>query len=111
MLSEALRLMRVFHDMKQVELADRLGVSRSHLSEIESGKKEPSLDLVRRYADLFDVPVSSILFFSENLDPDRSPKQLTRVRGVIAGKVLDFLKLVERRAELNKDDAEKDEAA
>ena len=111
MLSEALRLMRVFHDMKQVELADRLGVSRSHLSEIESGKKEPSLDLVRRYADLFDVPVSSILFFSENLDPDRSPKQLTRVRGVIASKVLDFLKLVERRAELNKDDAEKDEAA
>ena len=39
MLSEALRLIRVFHDLKQTELADRLGVSKSYLSEIESGEE------------------------------------------------------------------------
>ena len=39
MLSEALRLIRVFHDMKQTELADRLSISKSYLSEIEGGEE------------------------------------------------------------------------
>lgn len=38
MLSEALRLIRVFHDMKQTELAQRLGISKSYLSEIEKDR-------------------------------------------------------------------------
>ena len=46
MLSEALRLIRVFHDVKQNELAERFGVSKSYLSEIESGKKLPSIDFI-----------------------------------------------------------------
>ena len=43
MLSEALRLTRVSHDVKQTELADRLGISKSHLSEIEKGSSSPGL--------------------------------------------------------------------
>ncbi len=43
MLGEALRLIRVFHDLKQNELARQLGVSQSHLSDIERGEKTPSL--------------------------------------------------------------------
>lgn len=98
MLSEALRLVRVFHDMKQSELVGRLGVSKSHLSEIESGKKMPSMDLVQRYADVFDLPLSSIMFFAERLDgSDGEAGKLDGARGVIAGKVLDFLKLVEAK--------------
>ena len=42
MINEALRLIRVFHDLKQFELADRLKVSKSHISEIESGNWLPS---------------------------------------------------------------------
>ena len=58
MLSEALRLIRVFHDMKQTELAQRLGISKSYLSEIESGKKPPRMDLIERYVSEFDIPSS-----------------------------------------------------
>ena len=68
MLSEALRLIRVFHDMKQTELAQRLGISKSYLSEIESGKKPPRMDLIERYASEFGIPSSSILFFAEGLE-------------------------------------------
>ena len=97
MLSEALRLIRVFHDLKQTELARRLGVSQSYLSDIERGRKTPSNELVARYAEEFDLPVSSIWFFDEKLAEGAPPKVIDRARGVIADKVLDFLRIVERR--------------
>ena len=93
MLAEALRLIRVFHDMKQQELAERLGLSKSYVSELESGKKVPSIEVIQKYSDTFDIPASSILFFSESLEHP-SPK---RAKSAIAGKVLQFLQLVESR--------------
>lgn len=98
MLFEALRLIRVFHDQSQTELAARLGISKSYLSEIESGKKQPKIELVERYSSEFGLPVSSILFFSENLEnPSDSAKAADKAKGVIARKVIDFLRLVEYR--------------
>ncbi|SMO93103.1 DNA-binding transcriptional regulator, XRE-family HTH domain [Thalassovita litoralis] len=94
MLSEALRLIRVFHDLKQHELADRLGLSKSHISELESGKKAPSMDVIQRYSDEFHIPASSILFFSESLE---NPSKAKRAKSAIAGKVLQFLQLVEAK--------------
>jgi transcriptional regulator with XRE-family HTH domain len=58
MLAEALRLIRVFHDMKQQELAERLGLSKSYVSELESGKKVPSIEVIQKYSDTFDIPAS-----------------------------------------------------
>jgi len=66
-LAEALRLLRVFHDISQTELADRLQISKSFLSEIESGKKEPTLQLLSRYATEFEISISSLLFFAEGV--------------------------------------------
>ena len=98
MLAEALRLMRVFHDVKQTELAARLDISKSHLSEIESGRKQPSLVLIDRYAAEFGIPRSSILFFAESLEsPSKSANAVKRGRGVIARKVINFLRLIEDR--------------
>lgn len=98
MLAEALRLMRVFHDLKQTELAERLGISKSHLSEIESGRKQPTLALIDRYSSEFKIPRSSILFFAEGLhDPARSANAAQRGRAVIARKVIHFLRLIEER--------------
>ena len=67
MLNHALRLMRVFHKLIQKEVAELLRISKSHISEIESGKKTPTLAVLERYASVFEVPVSSIFFFSENM--------------------------------------------
>ena len=96
MLGEALRLIRVFHDMKQVELAERLGVSKSHVSEIENGNKSPSLDLIERYSEAFKIPVSSIMIFAEELP---HAKTGDKVRSKIAGTVIDILRFVERKAD------------
>lgn len=93
---EALRLIRVFHDLKQNELADKLGISKSYLSEIEKGTKTPSLDIIEKYAKEFRVTPSSIMFFAEEL-PNAQLGE--RVRSKIAGKVIDILRFVERKAD------------
>ncbi|MEQ8970926.1 MAG: helix-turn-helix transcriptional regulator [Coleofasciculus sp. C1-SOL-03] len=91
MLNEALRLMRVFHDLSQKELAEKLGISKSYLSEIESGKKTPTLDLLNRYSQSFDIPISSIMFFSESLDEDI---KIEKLRTFVSSKILAILNLI-----------------
>ncbi|WP_083460685.1 helix-turn-helix transcriptional regulator [Gulbenkiania mobilis] len=96
MLNEALRLVRVYHDLSQSQLCVLLGISNSYLSEIESGKKQPSLDLLGKYSVRFDVPVSSLLFFSENLD---NPKITDKIRIGAARKIVSLLQWVEQKNE------------
>jgi transcriptional regulator with XRE-family HTH domain len=102
MLSEALRLIRVFHDLNQSELAKQIEISKSYLSEIEGGKKEPSLELIKKYSSKFNIPVSSIMFFAENLEAEDSiSKQARKAKGVIANKIINFLLLIESKTEEN----------
>jgi len=84
---EAIRLVRVFHDMNQTTLAERLEISKSYLSEIESGKKQVTLELLEKYADIFGMPLSSLLFFAEHVQGGTREK----VRTAIAGKVVKML--------------------
>lgn len=88
---EALRLVRVFHDMSQTVLAERLCISKSYLSEIESGKKTVTLELLQKYANLFNMPVSSLMFFSEQINDGLHSE---RFRTAIAGKALKILQWV-----------------
>ncbi|MEP3630562.1 MAG: helix-turn-helix transcriptional regulator [Hyphomicrobiales bacterium] len=100
MLSEALRLLRVYHDMKQKDLAEKLGLSSSHVSEIESGNKTPSLEVVQKYAALFKIPVSSIMFFSEQIEGVSKKSAIeTRAKNAIASKIISLLKAIELRTE------------
>jgi len=97
MQDEALRLVRVFHDMNQTKLADRLGISRSYLSEIESGKKSPTLELLQKYAETFNMPLSSLLFFAENISTATCSDS---VRAAIAGKALKMLQWIAAKDEV-----------
>ncbi len=97
MIGEALRLIRVFHDLKQFEVAERLGVSRSHISQIEKGDKEPSLELIGKYSEEFGIAPSEILFFAEGVG---SAGKGEVARKSIANKVLDMLRFVEMRTQI-----------
>ena len=67
MLGKALKLIRQFHNVKQNKFSEDIGVATSYISAIESGKKEPTLELITKYANYFNIPVSSLMLFSENL--------------------------------------------
>ena len=95
MLGEALRLIRVYHDLKQKQVAGRLEISTSYLSEIEKGHKVPTLDLIQRYSSAFGVPVSSILFFAEQVESGGS---YDRARSFVAGKMIGLMQFLEARA-------------
>ena len=95
MFGEALRLVRAFHDVSQIELASELGISRSYLSEIESGRKVPILDLLQKYSSHFNIPLSSLMLFSEQTDESRRDLDVKKMLG---SKAIAILKWIENKA-------------
>ncbi len=95
-LNEALRLLRVFHDLTQKELAEKLGIAKSYISEIESGKKDPTLKLIYQYAMHFKVSASSILFFAENL---HNQNTLETINTLASSKVLAILNFIAEQSD------------
>ena len=91
MIHKALRLLRVFNDLKSKEMALSLDISPSYLSEIENGKKAPSLVLINKYAKIFKTTSSSILFFSEKIEKEGT----MQFKNLIAKKTVDFLISIE----------------
>ncbi|MBS7294166.1 MAG: helix-turn-helix transcriptional regulator [Treponema sp.] len=71
MVNEVLRLLRVYNDIKSSELAEKLDLSSSYISELESGKKKASIDIINKYSAFFEIPSSSILLMSESLDDQK----------------------------------------
>ncbi|AWK88040.1 helix-turn-helix transcriptional regulator [Azospirillum thermophilum] len=101
MLNEALRLLRVFHDLSQKDLAAKLGVTKSYVSEIEAGKKKPTLQLLERYAQVYGMPLSSIMFFAENLGKEGTAE---RARQFVSDKVLRLMAFIAERSGKQDDD-------
>jgi transcriptional regulator with XRE-family HTH domain len=95
-LNEALRLIRIFHDLTQKDLANKLQISKSYLSEIESGKKKPTLEIITKYSEQFDIPLSSIMFFSESMDSGDNAEKL---RGFVSKKVIAILDFIAEKAD------------
>ncbi len=88
MLNEALRLVRVFHDLNKSEVAARVGLSKSYITELERNDKKVTLEVLQKYAGAFNIPVSSLMFFAEHAgDATTSEK----VRVMVAGKALKML--------------------
>ncbi len=96
MLGETLRIIRVFHDKKLIELSKEIGISPGYLSEIERGKKKPNLELLEKYAKVFKTKPSVILFFSEDLDKEKKRGSL-KIK--IRNRLMKFLKFIEEKTD------------
>lgn len=60
-LGNRVRSLRRRHGWTQVDMAEALGIDRSYLSEIETGKKDPSLRVMKTIADGFRLSLSQLL--------------------------------------------------
>ncbi|HVJ42669.1 MAG TPA: helix-turn-helix transcriptional regulator [Dongiaceae bacterium] len=88
MLNNALRLVRQFHRLSVTEVAERLNVSKSYISEIERDRKNVTIDLLQKYSDAFNIPASSLMLFAEKSGNPDFPEN-TRV--FVADKVIKML--------------------
>lgn len=68
MLGDTLRRLRGIYGYSAREMSALLGISNSYLSEIEHGKKQPSIEMLAKYSDVFGIRVSSLLRFSESYE-------------------------------------------
>jgi transcriptional regulator with XRE-family HTH domain len=53
---KAFRVIRAAFGLKQAQLADRVHITASHLSLIESGERQPSLRVINAFANAVGVP-------------------------------------------------------
>jgi transcriptional regulator with XRE-family HTH domain len=98
MINEALRLLRLYCRFSQAEMAERLSVAQSLISDIEGARKNVSMDLLERYSEAVGVPMSQLLFFAEAIEgqPVARRGQLIIAESVL--NILDKLKPAERAA-------------
>ena len=92
MVGEAMRILRSIHGVNLLVMSERIDVSPGYLSEIECGKKQPSLELIAKYAEAFDMKPSAILFFAEELNA-KGVKE--RLKGSSRDALMSLLKKLE----------------
>ncbi len=85
-----LRALRERRNMSVVTLAERSGVGRATLTNLEAGRGNPTIDTLYALADALDAALGDLID-----EPRRGPvevvraKQGTRVRGAVAARLLD----------------------
>ena len=79
-LGKAIRMCRTQRELTQTELASRACISKSYLSLIERGKRDPSFSTFQDIAAALDIPESILVFLAadtakiEALSPDLAQK-------------------------------------
>ena len=95
-MGEALRLLRIFNGYKSAELAKKLELSQSYVSELENGKKQPTMEVLDKYAKVFEMKKSTLMLFAESLEGEKI-KNDKKQRIARAG--MKLLKILERVGE------------
>lgn len=99
MINEALRLVRLYWGLSQVDLADKLSLSQSMISDIERGAREVTVEVLEKYSTQLGIRMSQLLFFAEELNGHPPQK---RGKLILANRVLDLLRALAPH-ELNND--------
>lgn len=60
-----LKLLRIAREMSAKELANKMGVSASYITEIETNNKKPSLDMINKYSEALEVKKNTIFYFDD----------------------------------------------
>lgn len=77
MLNHALRIIRKSHDIKAKYIAINLGVSPGYISEIETGKKTPNIQFLRKFAKTLGIKLSTIFLVEELLEANKYKNKLS----------------------------------
>lgn len=65
MLNTILKVTRLVNEMTIKSVAEKSGVSYSCISELEAGKKSPTITTLKSLAKIYNIRVSRLLLFEE----------------------------------------------
>ena len=99
-IGDVLKHLRKIYGYKAVEMSKELGISTSYLSEIENGKKQPSLEHLKKYAQLFGIKLSSLILLSESYEEaEKSGKGTALIRSMMISLINSMSKSAEDKNE------------
>lgn len=98
MLGETLKILRIFYGYKSVEMASKLEISQSFLSEVENNKKNPTMELLNKYSEALKIKVSTIILLSESMQNDKKD-----LKHNIAGFGMKILKILKENGDIEDD--------
>lgn len=75
MIGDILKRTRAIYGYKASEMSEMLQISKSYLSEIENNKKQPSLDILKKYSEIYGIKLSSLILLSEKYDESNEGKR------------------------------------
>lgn len=75
MIGDMLKRTRAIYGYKASEMSEMLQISKSYLSEIENNKKQPSLDILKKYSEIYEIKLSSLILLSEKYDETNQGKK------------------------------------
>lgn len=93
MIGEALRLLRIFYGYKSAEIAEKLEISQSYVSEIENNKKQPTMEILDKYAQVFNLKKSTLMLFAESLEEKKTQQNKKQT---VANAGMRLLKVLEK---------------
>ena len=67
----SIHVYRAIQRMTQQELADKVGVSRATIVQLERNRYNPSLLLAHDIADVFEVPIEQIFTFQKIVEEEQ----------------------------------------
>lgn len=102
MIHRALKLVRQFDEVSQFSLANKLQVDKQYIIDLESGKKPVSSEVIEKYSEIFDIPVSALIFFSESLHHKKKLKYSEKFKVAFCKKTLSLFEWVVNKSETKK---------
>ena len=73
-LGKRIQELRLKNNLKQSELAEKVGLATKSQSCIETGKTYPSAEVIEKYAKVFNVDISEVLDISHEKPVKESAK-------------------------------------
>lgn len=91
--ARALKVIRATRGLTQSDLAERSGLNRSQIAQIESGRRVPALKALEALADALEVPMYLLMLIASD---EKDIKDIDGVRaGALGVSLLELLTAVE----------------
>lgn len=74
-LPELLRLLRLINDLSLVELSEKIQLSKTYISNLESGQRNISEDVLYKYSKYFKIPIKTLRFFEKTSNDNKCKTQ------------------------------------